>query len=124
MGLVHGAYDAKAEGFLPGGASLHNCMTGARPRRRDLEARNALLELKPHKIEDTMAFMFESRFAMRLTRYAIGILRAAARLLRRLAGAEEAFFGLTIDCLRGNERILTTRLKRPALRRGWCRAPS
>ena len=42
MGLVHGAYDAKAEGFLPGGASLHNCMTRARPRRRDLGARDAM----------------------------------------------------------------------------------
>ena len=36
MGLVHGEYDAKAEGFVPGGASLHNCMLGARPRRRHL----------------------------------------------------------------------------------------
>jgi homogentisate 1,2-dioxygenase len=31
MGLVHGAYDAKAEGFLPGGASLHNSMSGHGP---------------------------------------------------------------------------------------------
>jgi homogentisate 1,2-dioxygenase len=70
MGLVHGAYDAKAEGFLPGGASLHNCMTAHGP---DAEtwARATRAELKPHKIEDTMAFMFESRFAMRLTRYAV-----------------------------------------------------
>jgi homogentisate 1,2-dioxygenase len=36
MGLIHGVYDAKAEGFMPGGASLHNCMTGHGPRRRDL----------------------------------------------------------------------------------------
>ena len=70
MGLVRGAYDAKAEGFLPGGASLHNCMTAHGPDAETWErATNA--ELKPHKIEDTMAFMFESRFAMRLTRYAV-----------------------------------------------------
>ena len=69
MGLVHGAYDAKAEGFLPGGASLHNCMTAHGPDAETWKrATNA--QLKPHKIEDTMAFMFESRFAMRLTRYA------------------------------------------------------
>jgi homogentisate 1,2-dioxygenase len=70
MGLVYGAYDAKAEGFLPGGASLHNCMTAHGPDAETWErATNA--QLKPHKIEDTMAFMFESRYAMRLTRYAI-----------------------------------------------------
>jgi len=70
MGLLFGAYDAKAEGFLPGGASLHNCMTAHGPDAETWQrATNA--ELKPHKIEDTMAFMFESRFAMRLTRYAI-----------------------------------------------------
>ena len=40
MGLVHGAYDAKAEGFVPGGASLHNCMAGARSRPRHLRTRD------------------------------------------------------------------------------------
>jgi homogentisate 1,2-dioxygenase len=70
MGLLYGRYDAKAEGFLPGGASLHNCMTAHGPDAETHErASNA--ELKPHKLTDTMAFMFESRFAMRLTRYAI-----------------------------------------------------
>jgi homogentisate 1,2-dioxygenase len=70
MGLLYGAYDAKAEGFLPGGASLHNCMTAHGPDAETCErASNA--ELKPHKIDNTMAFMFESRFAMRLSRYAI-----------------------------------------------------
>ena len=70
MGLLRGAYDAKAEGFLPGGASLHNCMSAHGP---DAEtwARATRAELKPQKLEDTMAFMFESRYAMRLTRYAI-----------------------------------------------------
>jgi homogentisate 1,2-dioxygenase len=70
MGLVHGVYDAKAEGFLPGGASLHNCMSAHGP---DAETwrRASAATLARHKIEDTMAFMFESRFAMRLTRYAV-----------------------------------------------------
>ncbi|HEY4774916.1 MAG TPA: homogentisate 1,2-dioxygenase [Xanthobacteraceae bacterium] len=70
MGLLYGAYDAKAEGFLPGGASLHNCMSAHGPDAETWErATNA--ELKPHKIDNTMAFMFETRLAMRLTRYAL-----------------------------------------------------
>src|SRR5271170_4185265 len=70
MGLLYGAYDAKAEGFLPGGASLHNCMTAHGPDAESWE-KATRAELKPHKIENTMAFMFESRYAMRLTRYAM-----------------------------------------------------
>ena len=70
MGLLHGVYDAKAEGFLPGGASLHNCMTAHGPDAETWK-RASQAELKPHRLEDTMAFMFESRFAMRLTRYAV-----------------------------------------------------
>jgi len=70
MGLLYGAYDAKAEGFLPGGASLHNCMTAHGPDAETWE-RATKAELKPHKVDNTMAFMFESRFAMRLTRYAV-----------------------------------------------------
>ena len=70
MGLIFGQYDAKAEGFLPGGASLHNCMTAHGPDAETTErASNA--ELKPHKLQDTLAFMFESRYAMRLTRQAL-----------------------------------------------------
>ncbi|MFC4726756.1 homogentisate 1,2-dioxygenase [Coralloluteibacterium thermophilus] len=61
MGLVHGAYDAKAEGFVPGAASLHNCMSGHGPDAATFEkASNADLS-KPDVIADTMAFMFETR---------------------------------------------------------------
>jgi len=70
MGLVYGEYDAKAEGFLPGGASLHNCMSAHGPDAETWE-RASKAELKPQKLGDTMAFMFETRFAMRLTRYAM-----------------------------------------------------
>jgi homogentisate 1,2-dioxygenase len=69
MGLLHGVYDAKAEGFLPGGASLHNCMSAHGPDAETWE-RASRAELKPQRLEDTMAFMFESRYAVRLTRYA------------------------------------------------------
>ena len=70
MGLVYGEYDAKAEGFLPGGASLHNCMSAHGPDAETFE-RASKADLKPQKLGDTMAFMFEMRFAMRLTRYAM-----------------------------------------------------
>ena len=89
MGLLYGDYDAKAEGFLPGGASLHNCMSAHGPDAESWE-KATRAELKPQKIDNTMAFMFESRYAMRLTRYAVEIFGAAARLFRRLAGPEEA----------------------------------
>jgi homogentisate 1,2-dioxygenase len=70
MGLIFGVYDAKAEGFLPGGASLHNCMSGHGPDAETWErASNA--ELKPHYIADTLAFMFETQLALRPTRYAL-----------------------------------------------------
>ena len=69
MGLIIGAYDAKAEGFAPGGASLHNCMNGHGPDRASYEAATAA-PLAPHKIEDTMAFMFETRWPLRTTRFA------------------------------------------------------
>jgi homogentisate 1,2-dioxygenase len=70
MGLVYGAYDAKAEGFLPGGASLHNCMSAHGPDRATFEKARAA-ELKPQKIADTLAFMFESRLVIRPTRFAL-----------------------------------------------------
>ena len=70
MGLVHGAYDAKAEGFLPGGGSLHNCMTGHGPDAATFEtASNATLA--PHKLDKTLAFMFETRFLIRPTAAAL-----------------------------------------------------
>ncbi|RVQ69292.1 homogentisate 1,2-dioxygenase [Croceicoccus ponticola] len=74
MGLVHGEYDAKAKqeggGFVPGGASLHNQMNGHGPdaetTRRAMEA-----DLAPMKITDTLAFMFESRWVIRPTSFAM-----------------------------------------------------
>ena len=64
MGLITGAYDAKAEGFAPGGASLHNCMNAHGPDKASYEAA-VRADLKPHKITDTMAFMFESRHILK-----------------------------------------------------------
>jgi homogentisate 1,2-dioxygenase len=70
MGLVYGVYDAKTGGgFVPGGISLHNMML---PHGPDVDAfeKASNAELKPHKLEGTLAFMFETRFAQRLTKFA------------------------------------------------------
>lgn len=69
MGLIYGKYDAKPQGFVPGGFSLHNTML---PHGPDVDAFESAsqAELKPHKLTDTMAFMFETRFLQRVTRYA------------------------------------------------------
>jgi len=71
MGLVHGAYDAKAEGFVPGGASLHNSMTGHGPDAQTFEKASRADTSKADVIADTMAFMFESRGVWRPTRQAM-----------------------------------------------------
>jgi homogentisate 1,2-dioxygenase len=70
MGLVHGSYDAKDKGFVPGGASLHNCMSGHGPDAGTFE-RAANAKLTPQKLENTLAFMFESRYVIRPTRLAL-----------------------------------------------------
>jgi homogentisate 1,2-dioxygenase len=70
MGLIYGAYDAKAEGFRPGGLSLHNLMSGHGP---DVESwrKASNSELKPAKIEGTMAFMVETCWPYRPTSFAL-----------------------------------------------------
>ena len=70
MGLVTGAYDAKEGGFAPGGASLHNQMNGHGPDQASYEKAVAA-DLKPHRIADTMAFMFETRHVVRPTAWAM-----------------------------------------------------
>ena len=69
MGLVFGVYDAKPEGFVPGGFSLHNTML---PHGPDVDAfeHASNVELKPAKLSNTLAFMFETRFKQRVTKYA------------------------------------------------------
>jgi homogentisate 1,2-dioxygenase len=70
MGLVHGLYDAKPQGFRPGGASLHNCMVPHGPDEEAFEKASAA-ELKPHKLDNTLAFMFESRWRFQPTAFAL-----------------------------------------------------
>jgi len=81
MGLIYGQYDAKPHGFVPGGISLHNCML---PHGPDVESfeRASAAELKPHKLEGTMAFMFETRAVQRVTKYAAGLSELQKEYLR------------------------------------------
>ena len=70
MGLVHGQYDAKEEGFVPGGASLHNCMVPHGPDS-DAFSKASNADLKPQKLDNTLAFMFESRYRFVPTAFAM-----------------------------------------------------
>jgi homogentisate 1,2-dioxygenase len=63
LGLVRGEYDAKAEGFVPGGGSLHNTFASHGPDSGTY-ARASTAELVPQKLDGTLAFMFESRWTI------------------------------------------------------------
>lgn len=71
MGLIHGVYDAKADGFVPGGASLHNCMSGHGPDAATVEQALRADTTQAQVITDTMAFMFETRCVLRPSAYAL-----------------------------------------------------
>jgi len=71
MGLVHGKYDAKADGFSPGASSLHNSMTGHGPDSATFEKASHADLSRPDVITDTMAFMFETRCVLRPTAQAL-----------------------------------------------------
>ena len=70
MGLIFGTYDAKEEGFVPGGASLHNCMSAHGPDASTFE-RASSAELKPQYADNTLAFMFESSLTFTPTEFAV-----------------------------------------------------
>ncbi|MBT2408741.1 MULTISPECIES: homogentisate 1,2-dioxygenase [unclassified Streptomyces] len=86
MGLIEGAYDAKAEGFVPGGGSLHNMMSAHGPDRETFDKASAA-DLKPQKIDDGLAFMFETRWPITATAQA-----ASADHLQR--GYDDVWQGL------------------------------
>jgi homogentisate 1,2-dioxygenase len=91
MGLVHGVYDAKAQGFLPGGASLHNCMSGHGPDAQTFEkASNADLS-RPEIIQGSMAFMFETRCVIRPTKFALDSPQLQADYFRCWQGLRKHF---------------------------------
>ena len=85
MGLISGTYDAKKEGFLPGGASLHSIMSAHGPDQMVFEnATNE--ELKPVKLNPNgLAFMFESNQMMTVAKHALdaNIEGGAGKVLQR-----------------------------------------
>jgi homogentisate 1,2-dioxygenase len=70
MGLIHGIYDSKAHGFLPGGMSLHNCMAGHGPDVPTFQGASSA-SLAPQKLDRSLAFMFETKFVCHPTRFAL-----------------------------------------------------
>lgn len=75
MGLIYGVYEAKADGFFPGGASLHSCMTPHGPDTKTYEATISRLggpeANTPTRLSGTLAFMFESALIPRVCRWAL-----------------------------------------------------
>jgi homogentisate 1,2-dioxygenase len=70
MGLIYGQYDAKPDGFVPGGSSLHNCMLPHGPDANAFE-KASTAELGPQKLGNTLAFMFETRYPQHVTKWAV-----------------------------------------------------
>ena len=91
MGLIHGTYDAKAEGFLPGGASLHNCMSGHGPDAQTFERAAGADLSRPDYIKDTMAFMFETRCIIRPSRHALELSQLQAEYFHCWQGLKKHF---------------------------------
>ncbi len=89
MGLVHGQYDAKPEGFQPGGASLHNAMVPHGPDAQAFAAASAA-KLAPHKLDNTLAFMFETRLRLQPTAFAMASERMDADYVRCWDGLQAA----------------------------------
>jgi len=100
MGLIYGVYDAKPQGFVPGGFSLHNCML---PHGPDAEAfeHASTVELNPVKLEQTMAFMFETRYAQRVTRYAAELPELQDRYVDCWLGLDKKFTGEPLNPMIG-----------------------
>jgi homogentisate 1,2-dioxygenase len=70
LGLISGQYIGKADSFVPGSASLHNCMSGHGPDTESFE-RGSSSDLKPHYIDNTMVFLFETQLPILPTRFAL-----------------------------------------------------
>ena len=92
MGLVYGQYDAKEEGFIPGGMSLHNMML---PHGPDTEGfiKAATADLTPQKLENTLAFMFETRLPQQLTAFAANLETMQENYTDCWVGLEKRFDG-------------------------------
>ncbi|CAN7288104.1 homogentisate 1,2-dioxygenase [Trinickia sp. LjRoot230] len=91
MGLIHGAYDAKEEGFMPGGASLHNCMSGHGPDAETFRKASSSDTSKPYKVDNTMAFMFETPRVIRPTEFALTTSQLQAEYFECWQGLQSNF---------------------------------
>ncbi len=92
MGLIYGQYDAKEEGFVPGGMSLHNMMLPHGPDTMGFQ-KATTVDLKPQKLEGTMAFMFETRFPQHVTRFAAELETLQDSYIECWDGLEKRFNG-------------------------------
>jgi homogentisate 1,2-dioxygenase len=126
MGLIEGVYDAKASGFAPGGASLHNCMSGHGPDAASWQKATQADTTTPVALTHTMAFMFETRSIIRPTRYALEsplLQEDYARIWRDLpkhfsaAGAGAASATRAVRTARGARSPGGSRRARPRARR-------
>ena len=92
MGNIYGQYDAKPQGFAPGGVSLHNMML---PHGPDADAfeKASTEDLKPVKLDNTMSFMFETRFPQHLTEFAAREAPMQSEYVDCWAGLEKRFDG-------------------------------
>lgn len=93
MGLIHGTYDAKADGFVPGGSSLHNSMTGHGPDAATFDKASTADLSQPDVISGTMAFMFETRAVIRPTTQALAANHRQRDYQACWAGLEKHFIG-------------------------------
>lgn len=91
MGLIDGVYDAKHEGFVPGGGSLHNCMSGHGPDAETFERASAADTSAPYRIADGLAFMFETRWLIRPTRFALETAQLQPEYFRCWQGLRSRF---------------------------------
>ena len=92
MGLIHGQYDAKEEGFVPGGMSLHNMMLPHGPDHAGFEKATSA-QLQPQKLDNTLAFMFETRFPQHMTKYAAQLDTVQHDYIDCWSGLERRFDG-------------------------------
>ncbi len=92
MGLIYGQYDAKPDGFVPGGISLHNCMLPHGPDKTAFD-KASTVELKPARLTNTLAFMFETRYPQHLTSYAASVESLQHDYIECWAGLDKRFTG-------------------------------
>lgn len=92
MGLVYGEYDAKKEGFTPGGISIHNCMTPHGPDFSTYEA-TVNQKLEPEEYENTLAFMFETRDIWQVTQEAMSHPSFQKNYIQCWEGFKQEFIG-------------------------------